>query len=139
VRRKLLWCQQILSTMEGKQMRGLERRVRNRKIYDQWIDGKTAKELMVLYALSSSTIYVAIRETKEILRPTFFTDTRRVEELYPQKKNVIDALYAETEKPRSVIESFIGWIPFLNARLQGIHMVKLRNATMKKFFTLLGR
>ena len=97
-------------------MRGLERRVRNRKIYDQWTDGKTAKELMVLYSLSSSTIYVAIRETKESLRPTFFSE--RVEEIYP-KKSVIDTLYAETEKPRSILESF--------------------NETMKKFFTLLGR
>ena len=100
-------------------MRGLERRVRNRKIYDQHVDGKTAKELMVLYSLSSSTIYLAIKETKEFISPTFFTDTRKVEELYPQKKSVIDILYdGKDEPPKSVIESF--------------------NETMKRFFTFWG-
>ena len=90
-------------------MRGLERRVRNRKIYDQWMGGKTAKELMTIYSLSKSSIYRAIAETKELVRPSFFTDRDKVREIFP----------AQTEEQKSVFESF--------------------NATMKKFFTLLGR
>ena len=100
-------------------MRGLERRVRNRKIYDQHVDGKTAKELMVLYSLSSSTIYLAIKETGEMIAPSFFTDREKVRELYPENKSVVDILYdGKDEPPKSVIESF--------------------NETMKRFFTFWG-
>ena len=100
-------------------MRGLERRVRNRKIYDQHVDGKTVKELMDLYSLSSSTIYLAIKETKEMIQPSFYTDREKVRELYPENKSVVDILYdGKDEPPKSVIESF--------------------NETMKRFFTFWG-
>jgi len=100
-------------------MRGLERRVRNRKIYDQHVNGKTARELMVLYSLSSSTIYLAIKETEEMIAPSFFTDREKVRELYPEKKNVIDMLYdSENQQPKNVFENF--------------------NATMKRWFTFWG-